>query len=52
MLTDGRHIKCKFEMLTYANKSDTDDTDIMVARVIYEDGIGELLAEENIKEVL
>ena len=38
--------------LRYANKSDTDDTDVMVARIKYGDGNGELLAEEDIKEVL
>ena len=30
LLADGRRVKCRFEMLTYANKSDTDDTDVMV----------------------
>lgn len=52
LLTDGRRVKCKFEMLTYANQSDDDDTDVMVALVRYDSGDGELLAEEDIKEVL
>lgn len=52
LLADGRRVKCRLEMLTYANKSDTDDTDVMVARIKYGDGNGELLAEEDIKEVL
>ena len=52
LLTDGRRIECRFEMLTYANKSVTDDTDVMVARIKYGDGSGELLAEEDIKEIL
>ncbi len=52
ILSDGRRVKCKFEMLTYANRSDDDDTDIMVALVRYKGGDGELLAEEDIKEVL
>lgn len=51
-LSDSRKITCFFEMLTYANKSDDDDTDIMVALVRYKGGDGELLAEEDIKEVL
>lgn len=52
LLADGRRVKCRLEMLTYANKSDTDDTDVMVVRIKYGDGNGELLAEEDIKEVL
>ncbi len=50
-LADGRRMECEFEMLTYANKSDDDDTDVMVALVRHKDGSGELLAEEDIKEV-
>lgn len=49
-LSDGRKISCCFEMLTYANTSDEDDTDIMVALVKYKNG-GELLAEEDIKQI-
>ncbi|MBS6644536.1 MAG: hypothetical protein KH366_13235 [Clostridiaceae bacterium] len=49
-LSDGRKISCRFEMLTYANTSDEDDTDIMVALVKYKNG-GELLAEEDIKQI-
>lgn len=52
LLSDGRKVKCRFEMLTYANKSDDDDTDIMVALVRYGHGGGELLAEEDIEEVI
>lgn len=52
LLTDGRRVSCKLDCLTYANKSDDDDTDIMVALVNYTGGGGELLAEEDIEEVL
>lgn len=52
VLSDGREIACRFEMLTYANASDEDDTDVMVASVKYGSGYGELLTEEDIKEIL
>lgn len=52
LLADGRRVTCRFEMLTYANKSDDDDSDIMVASVRYDYGGGELLAEEDIEKVL
>lgn len=51
LLADGKKVFCKFEMLTYANISNDDDTDVMVACVKYGDGFRELLAEEDIKEV-
>ncbi len=50
-LSDGRKVSCRFEMLTYANKSDDDDTDVMVALVKYTKNYGELLREEDILEV-
>lgn len=50
-LTDGRKVSCRFEMLTYANVSDDDDSDVMVAGVRYADDFRELLAEEDIVEV-
>lgn len=52
LLCDGRKVSCKFEMLTYANVSDDDDADVMVASVKYDSGCGELLTEEDIKEIL
>lgn len=52
ILKDGRRVTCKLDCLTYTNKSDDDDTDIMVASVDYRGGGGELFAEEDIKEVL
>lgn len=52
ILKDGRKVTCKLDCLTYANKSDDDDTDVMVASVDYRGGDGELFAEEDIKEVL
>lgn len=52
ILLDGREVSCKFEMLTYANASDDDDSDVMVASVKYDEGYSELLAEEDIKEIL
>jgi len=52
ILKDGRRVTCKLDCLTYANKSDDDDTDIMVASVDYPKGGGELFAEEDIKEVI
>lgn len=52
VLKDGRKVTCKLDCLTYANKSDDDDTDVMVASVDYRGGGGELFAEEDIKEVL
>ena len=42
----------KTKMEPNANQSDDDDTDVMVALVRYDSGDGELLAEEDIKEVL
>ena len=51
LLTDGRKVTCQVEMLTYANKSDSDDSDMMVASIRYDDGSGELLAEEDINKV-
>ncbi len=50
-LFDGRKVSCKFDMLTYANKSDDDDSDVMVASVRYSEEYGELLTEEDILEV-
>lgn len=52
LLSDGRRVTCRFDCLTYANTSDDDDTDIMVASVDYNDEYGELLAEEDIEKVL
>lgn len=37
LLADGREMCCRFEMLTYANKFDDDDSDVMVAYVKYWD---------------
>lgn len=51
LLSDGRKVTCRFEMLTFANKSDDDDSDIMVASVRYDNGSGELLAEEDINKI-
>lgn len=50
LLADGRKVSARFEMLTYANKSDDDDTDILVASVKYNNQFSELLAEEDIEE--
>lgn len=52
ILKDGRRITCKLDCLTYANKSDDDDTDVMVASVDYPEGGGELFAEEDIEDVI
>lgn len=50
LLTDGRKVTVQFEMLTYANKSDDDDTDVLVASVIHDNQFAELLAEEDIEK--
>lgn len=52
VLKDGRRVTCNLDCLTYANKSDDDDRDIMVASVNYCGGGGELFAEEDIAEVI
>lgn len=52
ILKDGRRVTCKLDCLTYANKSDDDDSDIMVASVDYLGGGGELFAEEDIEKVI
>ena len=52
LLADGRKVICKLDCLTYANKSDDDDADVMVALVCYKDGDGELFAEDDIVEVV
>ena len=52
LLADGSKVTAKFEMLTYANKSDDDDTDVLVASVKYNDHFSEILAEEDIKEFI
>lgn len=52
VLKDGRRVECILDMITYANAPEDEDKDIFVASVDYPNGTGELLAEEDIEEVL
>lgn len=51
-LSDGTEKRCKVDFPTYVNKSDDDDTDVPAIRVIYQNGLSELLIEEDIEKIL
>ncbi len=51
-LSDKKIIECTVDCLTYANKSDEDDTDEPVALVILRDGREMLLSENDILEII
>ena len=51
-LSDEKIVECTVDCLTYANKSDEDDTDEPVALVILRNGGEMLLSESDILEIM
>lgn len=51
-LKDGRIRECIVDFPTSVNASDDDDTDVPAVRVLFKNGLSELLIENDIEEVM